>query len=99
MTSGFKRADERRRGGLLAAAGSKRAVPWLVIGVRLVLEPAPHGVDAEPDFIRVEEPEGLATIGHDNKFRCSVNKCIETRVAHVKRERLTARPPTWWSRL
>lgn len=98
MTSVFKRADERRRGGSLAATRSKRAVPWLVMGVRLVLEPVPHGVDVKPDFIRVEEPEGPATISHDNKFRCS-EEYNQGRVPHVKRGRLTARRPTWWSRL
>ena len=71
MTSGVKRAGGRRRGGLLATAGSERSVPWLVIGVCLILEPAPHGVNVKPDLVRVEEPETLAAIGQDHKFRCS----------------------------
>jgi len=47
-----------------------------MIDVRLVLEPVPHGVNVKPDFIWAEEPEGLATIGQDNKFRCPAKKII-----------------------
>jgi len=71
MTSGVKRAAERRRGGVLAATRSKRAVPRLMIGVGLVLKPVPHGLDVKADLIRAEEPEGLAAIGQNHKLRCS----------------------------
>jgi len=54
----------------IAAAGSKGAVPWVVIGIRLFLEPVPHGVDIEADLVRVKEPEALATIRQDNEFGC-----------------------------
>ena len=63
-------AQVRRRGGVLAASRSKRTVPWLVIDVSLVLEPVPHGVDVKADFVRAEEPEGLAAIGQDHEFGC-----------------------------
>ena len=96
MTSGVKRVGRQKRGGLLAAARSKRGVPRVVMDVSLILEPVPHGIDVKPDFTRAEEPEGLSAIGRDDEFRCSAKRNIETRVAHVKRERLTARRPTWW---
>lgn len=64
--------------------------------VSLILEPIPHGIDVKPDFTRAEKPEGLSTIGRDDEFRCSAKRNIETRVTHVRRERLTARRPTWW---
>jgi len=54
----------------IAATGSKRGVPRLVVDVHLVLEPVPHGVDVKPNFTRAEEPEGLAAIGHNDEFRC-----------------------------
>ena len=71
MTSGVKRAAERRRGGVLAAARSKRAVPRLVIGVGLVFEPVPHGVDVKANLIRTEEPEGSAAIRQNHELGCS----------------------------
>lgn len=70
MTSDIKRAGERRREDVLAAARGKRGVPWLVIGVGLVLEPLPHGVHIKADFIWAEEPKGLAAIGQDHEFGC-----------------------------
>jgi len=100
MTSGAKRADGRGRGGLLAATGSKRTIPRLVIGVLLILEPVPHGVDVKPDFIRAEEPEGLAAIGQDHKFgcsaRCTQGSCDtrETRKAYCQTPHFVVREVT-----
>ena len=76
MTSGIKRAAERRRGGALAATGSKRAVPRLMIGVGLVLEPVPHGVNVKADLIRAEEPEGFAAIGQNHELGGSARSVL-----------------------